>query len=274
MTSGLSELELRIMALVQNRKNQQIRSGDLVRMLDITAEQERKVLSRMARRRLAARVRRGLYLLPPVLPLGGEWSPGEALALTTLIQDRNGKFQICGPNAFHRYGWDTQVPNRVYAYNNRISGDRSVGQVQLTLIRVGDNRLGNTEVIKTPEKIDLIYSSRARSLVDAVYDWSRFNSLPRAFGWIRKDLIESKVSTANLVDSAVNYGNQGTMRRIGYLLEELAEQVRIPARLLTRLERALRSSSATIPWIPTTAKHGLVNKRWGLIVNGKIPSAT
>lgn len=274
MASGLSELESRTLALVQNRKIQLIRTGDLVRMLGISVEQERKVLSRMARRRLAARVRRGMYLLPSVLPLGGKWSPGEALALTTLIQDRGGKFQICGPNAFHRYGWEEQIPNRVYAYNNRISGDRSIGQVQLTLIRVADNRLGDTEIVKTPENIDLIYCSRARSLVDAVYDWSRFNSLPRAFGWIRNDLAKSKVSAADVVDAAVKYGNQGAIRRIGYLIEQLAERERISSRLVGRLEYALRSTSSTIPWIPTATKRGWVNKRWGLIVNGTTPSAT
>lgn len=267
------------MALVQNRQITQVRTGDLVRLLGITAQQERKVLSKMARRRLAARVRRGLYLLPPVLPLGGRWSPGEALALTTLMQDRDGQYQICGPNAFHRYGWDEQVPNRVYAYNNRISGDRSVGQVQLTLIRVADNRLGGTETVTTPEEIELVYSSRARSLVDAVQDWSRFNSLPRAFGWIWSDLAESRISTADLVDTALSFGNQGTIRRIGYLLAELSERQKnlarfIPARLIMRLEGVLRSSSSTIPWIPTMTKRGQVNKRWGLIVNGTIPSAS
>jgi predicted transcriptional regulator of viral defense system len=262
------------MALVQDRQIQQIRTGELIRLLGITREQERKVLSGMAKRGLTARVRRGLYLLPTALPVGGRWSPGEALALTTLMRDRNGRFQICGPNTFHRYGWDEQVPNRVYAYNNRISGDRSIGQVDLTLIRVTDKRLGDTEFVTTSENIDLIYSSRARSLVDAVYDWSRFNSLPRAFGWIRNDLREAEISAADLVNAALNYGNQGTIRRIGYLLEELSEQQRIPARLVTRLERALRSSSSTIPWIPTMTKRGQVSKRWGLVVNGTIPSAT
>ncbi len=276
MPRGLSELESRTMALVQNRQIQQIRTGDLVRLLGITAQQERKVLSGMARTGLAARVRRGLYLFPKVLPLGGRWSPGEALALTTLIQDRAGQYQICGPNAFHRYGWDEQVPNRVYAYNDRISGDRSVGQVELTLIRVADGRLGDTETVTTPEKIDLIYSSRARSLVDAVYDWSRFNSLPPAFGWIRKDLAESRISTVELVDAALNFGNEGTIRRIGYFLMELSEQEKtlarlIPARLIMRLEKTLRPSSSTIPWIPTVSKRGQVNKRWGLVVNGTIP---
>jgi predicted transcriptional regulator of viral defense system len=267
------------MALVQNRQMQQIRTGDLVRLLGTTARQERKVLSGMARSGLAARVRRGLYLFPEALPLGGLWSPGEGLALTTLMKDRAGKFQICGPNAFHRYGWDEQVPNRLYAYNDRISGDRSVGRVELTLIRVTAGRLGDTETVTTPEKIDLIYSSRARSLVDAVYDWSRFNSLPRAFGWIRNDLAESRISTADLVDAALNFGNQGTIRRIGYFLAELSGQQRtlaqhIPALLIMRLERALRPSSSTISWIPTISKRGQVNKRWGVVVNGAIPSAT
>jgi predicted transcriptional regulator of viral defense system len=190
------------------------------------------------------------------------------------MRDRDALFQICGQNAFHRYGWDEQIPNRVYAYNNRISGDRTIGQVELTLIRVADNRLGATEIVTTPEGIDLIYSSRARSLVDAVYDWSRFNSLPLAFAWIQADLTESRISTADLVDATLRFGNQGTLRRIGYLLEALSEQQPIPVRLITRLERALRSSSSTIPWIPTTAKRGQINTRWGLIVNGALPSAT
>ncbi len=279
MLSGLSSLESRIMALVQNRHIQQIRTGDLVRLLGVTAQQERKVLSGLARRGLAARVRRGLYLLPPVLPLGGRWSPGEALALTTLMEDRDGQYQICGPNAFHRYGWDEQVPNRIYVYNNRLSGDRSVGQVELTLIRVTASRLGGTETVTTPENVNLIYASRARSLVDAVYDWSRFNSLPRAFGWIRSDLTNARVSTADLVEAILKFGNQATIRRIAYLLAELREHQQnmarlIPVRLIMRLERALRPSSATIPWIPTNAKRGQVAKRWGLVVNGSIPPAT
>ena len=63
------------MALVQNRQIQQIRTGDLVRLLGVTAEQERKVLSGMARRGLAARVRRGLYLLPRCCHLAVDGAP-------------------------------------------------------------------------------------------------------------------------------------------------------------------------------------------------------
>ncbi|MDZ7619618.1 MAG: hypothetical protein U1E05_21675, partial [Patescibacteria group bacterium] len=181
--------------------------------------------------------------------------------------------------AFQRYGWDEQIPNRVYAYNNRISGDRTVGKVELTLIRVADERLGETESVTTPEKIDLVYSSRTRGLIDAVYDWSRFNSLPRAYAWIGNELSTGRVITAEIVDAALRFGNQGTIRRIGYLLESLVEQKKhmariIPTRLIMRLERALHSSSSIIPWIPTVSKRGRVNKHWGVVVNGTSPSIT
>jgi hypothetical protein len=58
----------------------------------------------------------------PRLPLGGKWSPGEFLALDALMETLGEEYQVCGPNAFNCYGFDEQVPNRLYACNNRLSG--------------------------------------------------------------------------------------------------------------------------------------------------------
>ena len=188
MAAALGKIESQFFAYVQMRRLQTVRTGELVRALGITPQQERELLSRLARRHLIARVRRGLYLVPPRLPPGGKWSPSEFLALTTLIEDQGGRYQVCGPSAFYRYGWDNQIPNRLYAYNNRITGERKIGSVAMTLIKLTDERLGETEIVKTPDGIEAVYSSRVRSLVDAVYDWSRFNSLPRGYDWIRAEL--------------------------------------------------------------------------------------
>ncbi len=188
MSTAIGSLESQFFAYVQMRELQTVRIGQISRALGITPAQEREVLSRLARRNLIARVRRGLYLVPPRLPPGGRWSPGEFLALSTLIGDRDGRYQICGPSAFYRYGWDDQIPNRVYAYNNRISGERKIGSVVLSLIKLSDERLGETERIQTPDGVEAVYGSRIRSLVDAVYDWSRFGSLPRAYRWVRAEL--------------------------------------------------------------------------------------
>jgi predicted transcriptional regulator of viral defense system len=231
--------------------------------LRLTARQELKLLSRLAQAGMIARVWRGVYLVPPRLPLGGKWSPGEALALTALMEAVQGRYQICGPNAFNRYGFDEQVPNRVYAYNNRISGERAVGSVALTLIRVADERLGSTEEIETPEGVKAVYASRVRTLVDAVYDWSRFNSLPRGYEWIRKELAAKRVRAGDLIRVTLQYGDKGTIRRMGVLLEREG----VDAALLRKLERALPPSSGLIAWIPGSPKRGTVNRRWGVVVN-------
>ena len=52
---------------------------------------------------------------------------------------------------------------------------RKIGSAAMTLIKLADERLGETEVVKMPEGVEPVYSSRVRSLVDSVYDWSRFN---------------------------------------------------------------------------------------------------
>ncbi len=263
MPTVLGELETQLFAYVQLRGLESVRTGDLTRALGVTPTQERELLSRLARRGLIARVRRGLYLLPRRLPPGGKWSPGEFTALCALMDDREGRYQICGPNAFYRYGWVNQVPNRIYAYNNRISGERNVGSVGFVLIKVADERLGGTEVFQTPDGVEAVYSSRIRSLVDAIYDWSRFGSLPQAYAWIRAELAADKKTAARLVKAALEYGNVGTLRRLGKLLE--LEGAR--SSLLRQLEAELPSSSALIPWVPTYPKRGTVDRRWGVLFN-------
>jgi len=263
MATSCGPIETQLLAYAQSRNQQSITAGELATALRWTAVQERTVLSRLARKGLVARIRPGLYLVPPRLPPGGRWSPGEFLALSVLISDRDGRYQISGPNSFNRYGWTDQVPNRIYAYNNRISGDRQIGSVALTLIKVGDDRLGGTEIAHTPDGIDVIYASKARSLVDAVYDWSRFDSLPEAFGWIAREIAQEDTFAVELVRTTIAFGNQGTLRRIGALLENLGVQ----EHLLRRLDREIHPSASYIPWIPNRIKRGKTSKRWGVVIN-------
>ena len=265
MKKGLGETERKLFAYVQMRGRATVRSGELAKALRLTPPRERALLSRLAKAGWIARVRRGLYLVPSKLPLGGKWSPDEALALTAVMQDVDGRYQICGPNAFNRYGFDEQVPARVYVYNNRLSGTRRVGAVQLTLIKVANARLGGTEQATTREGLTMVYSSRARALVDAVYDWARFNSLPRGFSWTRRELKRRRVTPAAIVEMALAYGDVGTIRRVGALLESEG----VDRRLLRRLEKRLSPATSLIPWIPTLPKRGRVNRRWGVVMNGE-----
>jgi len=100
-------------------------------------------------------------------------------------------------------------------------------------------------------------------LVDAVYDWSRFGSLPRAFGWIGTELAARRVGASELVRATLRYGNAGTIRRIGALLEREG----VGAALLRKLERALEPSTSLIPWIPSRPKRGTLDRQWGVVLN-------
>jgi len=263
MKRALGNLERQLFAYAQMLQLRTLRTRDLTSPLGISGKQERELLARLAKAGMIAKVRRGLYLVPPRLPLGGKWSPEETLVLDTLMDDRHGHYQICGQNAFNRYGFDEQIPTRIYAYNNRISGERTVGVVALTMIKVATKRLGDTERVRTAEGLTTVYSSRVRTLVDAVYDWSRFNTLPRAFGWIRAELAAGRVGAAELVRVTLRYGDVGTFRRMGALLERTG----VATALLRKLERALEPSSSFIAWNPARPKRGTLDRRWGVVWN-------
>jgi predicted transcriptional regulator of viral defense system len=265
MKTRLGRMEAQMLAYLQLRRQQVVRAGELTGPLRLTPGQERELFRRLVRGQLLARVRPGLFLAPPRLPLGLAWTPSDALALNTLMEDRGGRYQICGLSAFNRYGFEDQVPNRVVAYNNRISGQRTVGAVSMILIKVADRRLGATERMRLSDGEVAVYSSRARALVDAVYDWARFATLPRAFDWIRTELRAGRVDAAELARVTVRYGDVGTIRRVGALLERLRQ----PARVLTPLKDALEPSSSVIPWIPTRPKRGRADRRWGIVWNDR-----
>jgi len=263
MARKLGQLEASALAYVQMRDLRTVKTGDLVAALRITAKQERELLSRMARTGMIANVRRGLYLFPARLPLGGVWTPDEATAINTLMVDKQARYQITGPNAFNRYGYDEQIPSRICIYNDAISGERSVGPINLILIKVVQDRLGDIEQIETPSGETVVYSSRVRTLVDAVYDWSRFDSLPRAYGWIRRDIEANRITPANLAKTTIRYGNLGTTRRIGALLEQMGAEESV----LKQLQKKLTPSTAKIPLVPGRPACGTFLKRWGVIVN-------
>lgn len=263
MSLALGPLEVRLFEFLQRRSPKSIGSGDLERCLGWSREQERSVLSRLARKGMIVRVRPGLYLAPPGLPPGGAWSPGEFLALTTLMADRGARYQISGPYAFHRHGWSEQVPNRVHVYNDRISGNRRIGPHAFTFIKVAEERLGDVEKVEAPGGIEVVHATRARALLDAVEDWSRFHTLPAAYDWISREVQNDDGFAARLIAAAMRHANQGTRRRIGAVLEKQS----VAEGLTRRLERTLHPTSSSIPWDPSRPKRGELSPRWKVVFN-------
>jgi predicted transcriptional regulator of viral defense system len=116
-----------------------------------------------------------------------------------------GRYQICGPSAFHFYGLDDQIPSATYLYNNRISGKRSIGSLAFRFIKVADERLGAINAVRTRDNLEMIDSSKARTLMDAVYDGSRFNRLPRGYDWIKGEIKNEPELSSELIEVTATY---------------------------------------------------------------------
>jgi len=263
MSRRIGKMEAQLFAYTQLRNLLVLRSGDLLEALGLTKKQERELLDRLNRAGMIAQVQRGLYLLPERLPLGGKWSPDEARVLHALITGQQGTYQVSGQAAFNFYGFDDQMPNRIDVYNDRISGMKRVAAVALSLIKVAPERLGSTTSVVSSSGKELVYSSRVRTLVDAVYDWSRFGSLPRGYDWIRREISAGRCNPMELEECAVEFGDVATRRRIGYLMErEGYERAKL-------LRDTLTTTSSTIPWIPGRPKRGSTQRQWGIIDNSE-----
>ncbi len=260
--SQLGPLETQFFSLIQLKNKKKIITGEISEFLSITRKQEWELLSRLTRSGFIIRLCRGLYLVPQKIPPGGKWCPSEYVIIYYLMDYYKANYQIGGPSAFNYYGLDNQIPNNIYIYNNRISGERKIGSMSFYFIEVPDKRLGGTKEIEIPDGQKIIMATLSRTLLDAIYDWPRFNTIPRAYEWIRS--IKNKINIINeLINLALKYGNQSVCRRLGYLLE----QAEIKSNLINKLQQALTSSKSLIPWIPTNPGRGKINKKWGLIIN-------
>ena len=181
------------------------------------------------------------------------------------MEDAGANYQIVGPTAFHQHGLDEQVPNNITIYNDKISGRRSIGGIEFILAKVAKGRLGGVDDLKLPDGTQVKISGLARTLMDAVYDWDRFNTLPRAYNWIKAQKNNTDV-ISELVQLTIQHGNSGTMRRIGCLLEAVGTA----PRLLNKLKAELTKTRSLIPFVPTLPDRGDINRDWGVIVNEEI----
>ena len=119
----------------------------------------------------------------------------------------------------------------------------------------------------TRDGLVAVYPSRARALVDAVYDWARFNSLPRGYPMDPRGTGQEAGRRRPISSrSTLRYGDVGTKRRVG----RAAGARRCGGKASVRkLEKSLTPSSGLIPWIPTARKRGSIDRRWGVVVNGE-----
>ncbi|MBI3534675.1 MAG: hypothetical protein HY072_04225 [Deltaproteobacteria bacterium] len=177
-------------------------------------------------------------------------------------------YQATGWMVFNFYGLDTQISNRIDIYNDRVSGEKKLAGQNFRFIKTNKKRLGYTKDLNVePNSIEIMkisvrFGSLARVVFDAIYDYDKFGSLPIAFEWLEEKAIDRKFLN-EFIEICLKLGNVSTMRRVGFILEQMG----CSAVFTSKMSHRLKATSAFIPLNPIRPARGKINKKWGLIVN-------
>ena len=259
-------LELKLISYVQMRKIKTLRTGDIFPILGISPQTEKEIYSNLNKKGIIVRLTKGYYLIPETISPTTYANVSEMEILKYYMEFYEAQFMISGPTAIYNYNYTTQIPNKIYVYNDKISGDKEIGRISFVFMKTSTKRLKGAEFVVTNKGIKIPYVSKARLLIGCIYDWNRYNTIPKVFNWIRDEIEKDPEITAKLVSNAIRYGNKIVQRRLGYFLETL----NIDEKLVEKLQNKIKSSKTLKPLIPNTDLKGSVNKKWGLIINGKI----
>ncbi len=64
------------------------------------------------------------------------------------------------------------------------------------------------------------HSSPEQAILDAVYDYKKFGTLPKAYNWVVDSLKDKKIKSEKLANVAIKYGNIMSQKRIGWILDK------------------------------------------------------
>lgn len=263
---GLGEQEIRVLSYIQYKRKDLLYFGHLAEGLGIKKDQERRLLSSLENKGQIIRLKKGVYLVSAHLPPGGRLSFTEYYILAKFMEVEKANYQLSGQTVFNQYGFDEQIPNRLLVYNNRISGERKIGGFWFDFVKTSSVRLKGSYLLKESSGLKIPVATKEKALVDAVYDWSRFNTLPRAFLWIIMALRKDSRLKTKLTKMAIESGNLAVVRRIGCLLSHNGFSMQA----LKQLKEALGQAKSLIPLVPKKNVRGSIDRYWGIIINDQI----
>jgi predicted transcriptional regulator of viral defense system len=236
-------------------------SNEVKETLGLSSLQAGRLFNRQLKLQRIQKLQRGLYLVPAHLPPGKHWLPSPYETLSVYMNCLKATWQITGYAAFTRYGFSTQIVQRITVYNDKLSGEVEAGGSRFVFIKLPTNKLGYTKTFKLEDNITVIYSSRARTFFDAVTEAKRFAILPEAYGWLLY-LHKNPAEIVALKKLCLILGNRQTVARIGFVLEKLGIDA---SALLPRIGKA-KTLVSLAPGL-SNSRQGIICKKWRIIEN-------
>lgn len=259
---ALGLLGTQCFAWMQRHAARMIKVGDLQKPLNINGEQEKTLLKRLNQQGYILRLQNGIYMTPKTLP-AGKWQPNEYQIIAQYMAIHQAAYRITGLAAFNTHGFSTQIPNRWVVYNNRISRTKTFGQTTVQFVKKKTKYARSYTREHIPgSDLKIHMTTLEVTIIDAINDWKRFQTLPQAFSWLER-YCKDAIFLKKFMPLVTILANQRSIRCIGFLLERLG----VDSKQLEPLCQKLRPIKSYIPLIPDQPITDKINKKWSIIEN-------
>ena len=264
-------MEVQFFAWTQLENRDQVQTGDLVKSMNLSPKQEADLFYNLSSSGFIIKLHRGFYLIPNKIPSKGLWSPSPYLVINKYMENAGvKKFYVSGPAIFNKYGYSDQLSAWFTVYNDKISKKKYILQYHLDFKKVVPSRLGDIKKMKSyigdGKFVWARIGSPEQVILDAVYDYKKYGTLPKAYNWIIDSLRDKIINPRKLVDVTIKYGNTMSQKRIGWTLDNL----KVSKKIISSLQRKISKSKFLTPLNPKNRK-GSINKKWCVIENVQPP---
>lgn len=263
--TSLGHLGTQFFAYAQTRHLDIVSLGELQKPLGLSALQERRLLEKLNKDGFIFRLQRGVYMvLPEKIPAGGFWRPNDYLIITKYMGLHKANYFMGGLIAFSHHRFSTQIPNQLTVYNDKISGLKKFGKLAVWFIKIDSRRIIGFDklIIPSTNQQTVNIAKLARTILDAIIDWKRYQILPEAYEWLKKHYPD-KEFLKDFIELTSKLANNNALRRIGFYLEQLGAD----EKTLAPLSKKIKPTKAWIALIPNKNRKGKTNKKWRVIDN-------
>ena len=216
----MKRLELRgkIAALFRSAKTS-IQIEDVPRLLSITPEEARRLMSRLEQQGWMTRLKRGVYLpLPLGVSSAEQWSEDPWILATVLY----GPCYVGGWSACEHWGLTEQIFHKTMICTTRLIRERNqnILGVQFKIKTIKPARFFGTFVV-WKEQTKTLVSDPSRTIVDLLDDPLIGGGFLQAIDVFKSYMASDHKKISILVDYAKKIGNKAVYKRLGYLCEIL-----------------------------------------------------
>ena len=199
---------------------------DIKKICELDSNILKKILFRLEKKGWIERIEKGKYMIIPLEAKKGEYTLNEFVIGSMLVQP----YCIAYWSALNYHGMTEQIPTTVFIQttSRKKKQELEIFGVKYRIIRVKQNKFFGRKK-EWFENVQINITDREKTIIDCLDKPQYCGGIIEVF----KALKESELNYNKLVYYAKKTNNTGVMRRLGYLVDLLSLNIKIP-KIVTR----------------------------------------